>query len=1612
MQLDDKWLWQGRKLTCRVNPESGNPAGDDLRARFVELAGKDLEEMGKMYDTLGMMKETKKRKETEKKGVHIDHKADKKFHQVLSRKHILGATELALEKMHEKEEFQEHTVTQKNLKKQFNRLPVSPPSRVLLEIQRERSKPPTTVDTEDLAAKQAKLEKKLEKQRIKRMAAMKATEASAEHKEKSMKFSQEVMKNTFKAQEFGDLFGTHDDYMQSMLYMSRMAGNLEKSERVNNHKSDIGTTAFDLEKDETEKVNKEVKDKDATDDNSNNSQTATDLNQKLYCVISLCNWARNPNNAVRLAQEGGVRAIIQLVTEQDTRILKYSSAAFRFMSEIPALASVMIDDGAVSVISDVVKVPIDEFASTNLAVALVNLTRINGKEAYLVESSIVLALQNIMANRPELSALCARGLYNLTCVDGMYPLMERLIRTIISISSSSVSSVRHICVAALCNLSDLKLMRARLVEEGTISVLGSVARHAPTRTRRVCAVIMQNLSATKNCRVEMVLRSSVHVAHSLSSDKDPIILRCVGLTLARLSTEGANSVRIIQEFGVNALCNIAMKFPTVAGITQPVSTAFQLLASQPSVRVQVVSNGCVTSIAQLLHSSKDSFTLQNSLYALCNLLVEPENHLPIVQQGLILTIIDMATSDDDLIRDLCALALFNLSRAEDSRKHVVNAGAVTSLIQLASQNEAVTKQRCAHALCNVCTYEQGVPRMVADGIIPALVMLLREDSVTIHYACAALSQLCSSLENSVLIAESGGIPSLVEGTLNGDMTTKQFCGAVISAMSVHDTCKVTLCDSGAIGALKSLADLFDDSSKQRCLVAFANMSTEESVRSRMVQEGVVSVIAGLIGNSYQEKNYICCAKALCNLACAPATRLQVAQEGGVHTLLMISMVHSVDRQTKLLCVNALYNLLDENTVNYMVEEGITTSVANLCRLDDSRVLQLCARMINYLTKFSGAMTTLMERTSLTYSAISKMLESVNANTKMIAARTTANLALAEDVMVSSAIIDGGGLDVLCKGAMLEGVPEASMQCIAALFLACREERFLATMGQLQVGASMVQLGLSGVNQDETKNVLISKITATLALNKSSRRFLHADNSSFAPDLVALIKANTSTECGVWLGQALRFYCDGAPEPYALVEEGIGSALVALSKLGDKTSVISSSVVEVARLLVEGDVRAIPELAQPAILCILLQAIKQQVVGKANDVLYNVAVVMNIMASGSTEARQSMVSCDECQQVMLHLIKHRYTSELATATMFAFFNDAKSRTAMCSPEIGAAIVAVMKESPHKDTLYNCVSALFVMSKYPESRSYLASDPINADQLLLQMKADDDPKLKANISRAVKNLQSDINEAIEEGVVASLIAISLEGKQQKTKVTEDVRHIEVHPFATAAITDVGFDKFDGLAYFWYCEKEVSGGGEVGAGPPHPSPPHMGDSEGTYKQFGVEELDGNNGEQEGKAKMGFAKMQIPAETKAMFLLNDADFVIKEDGDGSATDDASNDGLGGAESSVIPGGAMEDSMVMGQTGGDAIGGDNMMAGSMMASADVMPATGSLEEGSLAAASADNEYNDDADFETDPAEEEKAGSEAETAAKAKKAPARMPLGQDKGSKDVSAKAAELGLYQ
>ena len=83
-------------------------------------------------------------------------------------------------------------------------------------------------------------------------------------------------------------------------------------------------------------------------------------------------------------------------------------------------------------------------------------------------------------------------------------------------------------------------------------------------------------------------------------------------------------------------------------------------------------------------------------------------------------------------------------------------------------------------------------------------------------------------------------------------------------------------------------------------------------------------------------------------------------------------------------------------------------------------------------------------------------------------------------------------------------------------------------------------------------------------------------------------------------------------------------------------------------------------------------------------------------------------------------------------------------------------------------------------------------------LLKLTQSEDPKIKANCARTLKNMTSDSTEALEEGAVANLIAMSLEGKE-KTIFHEELTVPDIRPptlkdkAAPECITDVIEDAF---------------------------------------------------------------------------------------------------------------------------------------------------------------------------------------------------------------------------
>jgi hypothetical protein len=512
-------------------------------------------------------------------------------------------------------------------------------------------------------------------------------------------------------------------------------------------------------------------------------------------------------------------------------------------------------------------------------------------------------------------------------------------------------------------------------------------------------------------------------------------------------------------------------------------------------------------------------------------------------------------------------------------------------------------------------------KMVADGIIPSIVSLvLATDILTVHYACAALCRLCCNVDNAKLILDSGAVPNLVKGAQVGDVQTKIFCGAVLSSLSFYEASRVVLCDMGAITALKGLSEINDETTKQRVLVAFANLSCDVSVQEKMIDNGVVPIIAKL-ANSYQEINYICCAKAICNLACCGSKRYAVAAEGGVIALFMISMVQSVDRLTKLLCVLGLNNLLDKTTIKFMLEEGIIGSITNISKIGDNHISNLCAKIFNHLSKYPAARLKMGERPASLH-ALYSLSESKTAETQTIAIRTACNLAL--DPAVRDACVKAGVCAVLDRGASQSNRTSA-LQCLITIFSLCNAENsaHMEAIAATSFAINAIKkLTVTNLNEKGAKReyALIVKTVAMMSWNEGSRSSLQ--NRDFMESLFYLIDVNLHIEYGEWLAAAMRHLLIKYPQPEDLFDLKIVNTMIKLNTSCGGSSSVSRCLVESVRSLSTAD-GCVQQLACEGIFSIIASAAAILAAGEygaqAEPVRYDIAALLFLFSSTSRGA---------------------------------------------------------------------------------------------------------------------------------------------------------------------------------------------------------------------------------------------------------------------------------------------------------------------------------------------------------------------------------------------------------
>lgn len=108
----------------------------------------------------------------------------------------------------------------------------------------------------------------------------------------------------------------------------------------------------------------------------------------------------------------------------------------------------------------------------------------------------------------------------------------------------------------------------------------------------------------------------------------------------------------------------------------------------------------------------------------------------------------------------------------------------------------------------------------------------------------------------------------------------------------------------------------------------------------------------------------------------------------------------------------------------------------------------------------------------------------------------------------------------------------------------------------------------------------------------------------------------------------------------------------------------------------------------------------------------------------------------------------------------FMSDQRTRAPFMNLGVAKVFGSLAAQTLSDSALSNLVLAIYFMSKVSTSREYLLAPPVSMDRAMISLTNHENAKIKANVNRVYKNLNSDINEAIEEGAVATLIAMSLE------------------------------------------------------------------------------------------------------------------------------------------------------------------------------------------------------------------------------------------------------------
>ncbi|KDO32421.1 hypothetical protein SPRG_02898 [Saprolegnia parasitica CBS 223.65] len=775
----------------------------------------------------------------------------------------------------------------------------------------------------------------------------------------------------------GDHFGTRGEYIEGMLYMSRMK---KSHAMLFGHKSSFllspgnAPIAQSIDGNALKEALADAPSIPSVESESSNAARVKTQAQR--CSSTLANWSSNPANARLMVDEGVVQAIILLSKTDDLATRIHCVTTFMNLSNVSDLRRGLIKLGAVKTIVSILNGGDDKTLQTACALTLCNLCCLEGDESTLVADGAVGALAGLINETASVASICERGIFNLTCVKEPYYQIEVVIKALVALSASGHAKKRtmHMCATSFVNLSNMKRVRSRLMEEGIVSAITALLRSQDAEVKHMLAYVLCNISAMRSCRVELVTKGSMNVLVALAGSPTltPQTQWIIGSTLSNFSKESTIRLRLVLE-GLLSIVTFLLRSPTYEAAPQAMAddirkvcaTAVHNCSCSEETRSKLVERDGIAILTALTANAPHDVKRMGTL-ALCNFLMVKQAAIEIAASGALSSLFELAQlpHSPPPAQLLYAAALYNLCQNATSRESMSTGGGIAAIVHLCHASSHPTLLTlCTAALCYLAA-DAHTRHLVANlEVVRVITRALATDVMPIQrYCVACLSMLSQDEACAGLILHEGGVGAVLESCVNSrDSETKACCCDLLASLSFHEICRVQLVHLGVLPSLTKLAKLRDPEIQRRCATTLGNLASEKAVHDVLLSSNIVSVLS-ILSNSYSEESQSDCAKALCNLSCSPGYEAKLVSEGAVGVLFMICAVRSGSAFTKETCARALGNLLLDSTMAPILKEGLVKLLPAITKLDPSDASPIPATIYAKLLRSEDARSTLCHET--------------------------------------------------------------------------------------------------------------------------------------------------------------------------------------------------------------------------------------------------------------------------------------------------------------------------------------------------------------------------------------------------------------------------------------------------------------------------------------------------------------------------------------------------------------------------------------------------------------------------------------------------------------------------